>query len=182
MRSVTDLEYEEILRAGYAAILDSIAAPESGGVSPKITPTLAEEDAQFERPIVEHLLRRPFRDRAFATGVVSAHDKTCAVTGLRIINGGGKAEVQAAHIRSVEQGGSDSIRNGVALSGTAHWMLDRGLISIDDDYTVLLAEDRLPDAAKLLVRPDRKLLLPDREDIRPHKSHLKFHRDHVFKG
>lgn len=182
MRSITDIEYEEILRAGYAAILDPVATPGSGGVPSKIVPALAEEEAQFHRPIVEQLVHRPFRDRAFATGVVSAYDKTCAVTGLRIINGGGRAEVQAAHIRSVEQGGSDSIRNGLALSGTAHWMFDRGLISIDDDYTVLLAEDRLPDAAKQLVRPDRKLLLPNREDIRPHKSHLKFHRDHVFKG
>lgn len=182
MRPITDLEYEEILRAGYATILAQPVAPENSDLPSRIVPAMAEEESEFQRPIVEQLTRRPFRDRAFTTGVVSAYDKTCAVTGLRIINGGGRAEVQAAHIRPVEAGGSDSIRNGLALSGTAHWMFDRGLISIDDDYTVLLAEDRLPDAAKQLVRPERKLLLPDREDIRPHKSHLKFHRDHVFKG
>lgn len=182
MRPTTDLEYEEILRAGYAAILGPVTPAADGELPPRIVSALAEEDSEFQRPIVEQLTRRPFRDRAFASGVVSAYDKTCAVTGLRIINGGGRAEVQAAHIRSVEQGGSDSIRNGLALSGTAHWMFDRGLISIDDDYTVLLAEDRLPDAAKHLIRPTRKLLLPTRGDIRPHKSHLKFHRDHVFKG
>jgi putative restriction endonuclease len=184
MRPISDIEYEEILRAGYAAILEPAPAlpTKPGEVPSRIVPEFADEEAEFQRPIVEQLVRRPFRDRAFATGVVSAYDKTCAVTGLRIINGGGRAEVQAAHIRPVEAGGSDSIRNGLALSGTAHWMFDRGLISIDDDYTVLLAEDRLPDAAKHLVRSERKLLLPNRDDIRPHKSHLKFHRDHVFKG
>ncbi|MDZ4761821.1 MAG: HNH endonuclease [Alphaproteobacteria bacterium] len=104
------------------------------------------------------------------------------MTGLQIINGGGRAEVQAAHIQSVEYGGSDSVRNGVALSGTAHWMFDRGLISIDDDYSVLVAEDRLPDAAKRLIREERKLILPEREDIRPHRNYLKFHREKVFKG
>jgi hypothetical protein len=38
---------------------------------------------------------------------------------LQIINGGGRTEVQAAHIRPVAAGGSDSVRNGLALSGTS---------------------------------------------------------------
>ncbi|MGH6673150.1 MAG: HNH endonuclease [Xanthobacteraceae bacterium] len=44
------------------------------------------------------------------------------MTGLQIINGGGRAEVQAAHIRPVAAGGFDSVRNGLALSGTIHWI------------------------------------------------------------
>ena len=49
---------------------------------------------------------------------------------------GGRAEVQAAHIRPVADNGPDSLRNGVALSSTFHWMFDRGLISVGDDYAV----------------------------------------------
>ena len=64
------------------------------------------------------------------------------MTGLRIINGGGRSEVQAAHIRPVASSGPDSVRNGLALSGTAHWMFDRGLLSIGDDYSILIAHDR----------------------------------------
>ncbi len=37
----------------------------------------------------------------FATGIKRAYDNTCAISGLRIINGGGRAEAQAAHIRPV---------------------------------------------------------------------------------
>jgi len=185
VRILPDLEYELILQAGFAAILKErgptlAAAP--GTIAKRLTSDFAEEGEEFERPMVEKLVARPFRDRAFATGVVAAYRKTCAVTGLQIINGGGRAEVQAAHIRAVEHGGSDSLRNGIALSGTVHWMFDRGLISIDDDYSVLVAEERLPNAAKQLLRTDRKLLLPDREDLRPHRTYLKFHRDNVFKG
>ncbi len=62
------------------------------------------------------------------------------MTGLKIINGGGRTEVQAAHIRPVPDRGPDSVRNGLALSGTVHWMFDRGLISIDDDYSLIVAE------------------------------------------
>lgn len=185
IRVLPDDEYELILQAGFVVTISqpaSAAATEPGTISGRVAPELAEEGAEFERPIVERLIARPFRDRAFATGVAAAYDKTCAVTGLQIINGGGRAEVQAAHIRAVEHGGSDSVRNGVALSGTAHWMFDRGLISIDDDYSILVAEARLPDAAKRLIRDDRRLLLPAREDFRPHKSYLKFHREKVFKG
>ena len=43
-------------------------------------------------------------------------------------NGGGRAEAQAAHIQPVAENGPDSLRNGVALSSTFHWMFDRGLI------------------------------------------------------
>ena len=56
------------------------------------------------------------------------------MTGLKIINGGGRAEVQAAHIRPIAHHGPDSIRNDPALSGTVHWMFDRGLLTVDDDY------------------------------------------------
>lgn len=185
IRVLPDLEYELILKAGFAAILEergpTLATP-PGTIAKRLIPDLAEEGEEFERPMVERLVARPFRDRAFATSVVAAYGKTCAITGLQIINGGGRAEVQAAHIRAVEHGGSDSVRNGVALSGTVHWMFDRGLISIDDDYSVLVADEKLPDAAKQLFRPNRKLLLPEREDIRPHRTYLKFHRDNVFKG
>jgi putative restriction endonuclease len=47
------------------------------------------------------------------------------VTGLRIINGGGRAEVQAAHIKPVAAGGPDVVQNGIALSATVHWLFDR---------------------------------------------------------
>lgn len=185
VRNLSDSEYDLIVQAGFVATIGErtpVAATQSGTISKRVVPSMAEEGAEFVRPIVERLVSRPFRDRAFAAGVVTAYDKTCAVTGLQIINGGGRAEVQAAHIRAVESGGSDSVRNGVALSGTAHWMFDRGLISIDDDYSILIAEDRLPDAAKRLIREERRLILPGREDLRPHNTYLKFHRDNVFKG
>src|SRR5437016_4011429 len=78
-------------------------------------------------------LRDLIRDAAFSIAVKAAYQETCAITGFKIINSGGRAEVQAAHIRPVADRGPDSLRNGIALCGTMHWMFDRGLISIDDD-------------------------------------------------
>jgi putative restriction endonuclease len=95
---------------------------------------------------------------------------------------GGHPEVQTAQIRPVAAGGSDSIRNGLALSGTVHWMFDRGLISVDDDHSILVATGRLPEAITRLIREDRKLAKPDRTEARSHSAHLRFHRENIFKG
>jgi len=75
----------------------------------------AEEQQSYDRPVVERMISRPFREAAFAAGVKQAYANTCAMTGLSIINGGGRAEVQAAHIRPVAHRGPDSIRNGRPL-------------------------------------------------------------------
>ena len=35
----------------------------------------------------------------------------------------------SSNVYVVEKGGNDSVQNGIALSGTVHWMFDRGLLS-----------------------------------------------------
>jgi putative restriction endonuclease len=61
-------------------------------------------------------------------------------------------------------------------------MFDRGLISIDDDYSILTAQGRVPDTLERLIRPERCIATPSQAEFRPHPQFLKFHRDHVFKG
>lgn len=178
VRPVSDQEYDLILQAGYKTVIDRSTEP----LEDHVSPGLAEEQATFDRPIVERVVARPFRDAAFARHVKTAYDDTCAVTGIKLINGGGHAEVQAAHIRPVAADGPDSIRNGLALSGTVHWMFDRGLISVDDDYTILLARKQIPDTVGRLFNTDGHLLLPPSPEFRPHPQFLRYHRNEVFKG
>lgn len=178
VRPVPEREFDLILRAGYAEIVGIGKATDD----PARQPGLSEDRPVFERPMVERLVTRPFRDAAFAQTVKSAYDNTCAVTGLKIINGGSRPEVQAAHIRPVADSGPDSIRNGLALSSTIHWMFDRGLLSLDDDLTILKAEGRVPDTIQRMIAPSGKLLVLVRPDLRPHPMHLEHHRTTVFKG
>ena len=90
--------------------------------------------------------------------------------------------MQAAHIRPVAAEGPDSVRNGLALSGTIHWMFDRGLISVDDDYTILTARDQVPDTVGRLLNRDGRLRLPSGPELLPHPLFLQYHRKEVFKG
>src|SRR3546814_14570825 len=90
------------------------------------------------------LVHRKIRDATVRNHVRYAYENTCAVTGLRIVNGGGKAEAQAAHIWSVAGGGPDIVQNGVALSATVHWLFDRHLITFDDNLCLLVSHNQVP--------------------------------------
>jgi putative restriction endonuclease len=104
------------------------------------------------------------------------------MSGLMLRNGGGRPEVQAAHIRPVENRGSDSVRNGLALSGTLHWMFDRGLISVADDCeTILVSHNKVPrDVVSRLLAPDGKLIRPIDQQNAPHPENLRWHRENIF--
>lgn len=137
--------------------------------------------APFDRPVIERLISRPYRDVAFRRKVREAYDYRCALSGLRLRNGGGRPEVQAAHIRPVERQGSDSVRNGIALSGTLHWMFDRGLVSIAEDHSILVSRNKVPnDVADRLIRQPPRLLLPKDPKHWPHPENLRWHRENVF--
>ena len=133
---------------------------------------------EFERPIIESLVQRKKRDRLFRRAVLAAYDSKCAVTGWKLINGGGRAEAEAAHIKPVEHRGPDSVQNGVALSGTVHWMFDRGLIGFSDDLDILIhrkVNDRA--GVEAIINPTGKLLAPERMAHRPHPAFLTWHRE-----
>jgi putative restriction endonuclease len=135
-----------------------------------------------ERERLTALTSRIVRDRVFRRVVLKAYDERCAVTGLKLINGLGRAEVDAAHIRPVESNGPDIISNGVALSGTAHWMFDRGLITFTDDLEIRISRhvnDR--DGAASLINRTGRLIGPRERRDRPHPAFLQWHRENCFK-
>jgi putative restriction endonuclease len=166
------------VRLGFAGELWSADRLESSGTSIGFE----EEVGEVRRPTIEFTSSRLFRDRVFARTIQSVYGGTCAVTGIRILNGGGRPEAQAAHIKPVAHAGPDSVGNGIALSGTIHWMFDRGLISVDDDYRILTAPSSIPDPVKRLLRSDGYLSVPKEENLRPHRHYLRYHRENIFKG
>jgi putative restriction endonuclease len=177
VRLIPDDEFDRILKSGFAPILGASLA------SQEVTlPGFSEPPIAFERPLVELTISRPFRERSFMHNVRAAYSNRCAITGLRLINGGGRPEVQAAHIQPVASKGPDSVRNGLALSGTVHWMFDRGLISVGDDYKILIAKNHVPDDAVRLLNRNGVIHLPKEQTFYPNPHYLKFHRDQVFKG
>lgn len=134
------------------------------------------------RLTLQTLQNRKVRDRVFRRQVIKAYNKTCAFTGLNFVNGGGRAEVEAAHIRPVAHDGPDVVSNGLALSGTIHWMFDRGYLSISDDHDILVSRhlNNIDEIDRLLVT-DRKAIMPVRESDWPHPAYMEWHRAECFK-
>jgi len=135
-----------------------------------------------ERERFKQILSRPIRKKIFRNSVINAYDKRCAFTGLQFINGHGRAEVQAAHIKPVEKNGPDHIRNGLALSGTIHWMFDRGLVSLSDDYEILVSR-QVNDQERVwgMMTPTSKAWVPPESGYRPDPRFLEWHRQNCFK-
>lgn len=179
VRLISEDEYQLILSYGFALEL-GITEREQEREDDLLL--MAVEDQElFRRSVVTSRL---FRDQAFSRRIASAYDSTCAMTGLKLINGGGRPEIEAAHIRPVgsEHHGPDSIRNGLALSRTFHWLFDRGIITIADNYQILLVEKSVPDQLKNLLLPDRKIRVPDEPLLKPHPQFLRYHRENIYHG
>lgn len=186
VRQLSGSDFRRIVERGLAD--DHPILPRVDEAVTQQVPYLEADDAQvpfqyeIERVRADVLTSRVVRDRVFRKIVLKAYDERCAVTGLKLINGGGRAEVDAAHIRPVEFGGPDIVNNGMALSGTAHWMFDRGLIGIADDLTILVSRhvnDR--DSVEALINRTGKIIGPADTRARPHPVFLAWHRENCFK-
>ncbi|RVU36714.1 restriction endonuclease [Hwanghaeella grinnelliae] len=183
VRPISSADFLRIIERGlgrFDPVLPRIDfAPMPDGLSDGIEPFVFESD----RERIGHFVSRPVRDRAFRRVVLRAYEEKCAFTGLKFINGGGRAEVDAAHIRPVEHNGPDTIQNGLALSGTAHWMFDRGLISLSNDHEILISRQvNDVDSVKSFINKDGKAILPKRKADWPHPHFLEWHRGNCFKA
>lgn len=182
VRVLTDQDFAEIVRRGLAETLEPGNAIRLGLDYPSIDDTtsnlLNSVSENFERRVEQYLVNRKVRDAAFRANVCAAYEDRCAVTGLQILNGGGRAEVQAAHIWPVSEGGPDTVQNGIALSATAHWLFDRHLISLSDDYGLLVAHNKVPsEFAVLFEKQSERVRLPRDERLWPSRMFLEQHRE-----
>ena len=184
VRAISDSDFNRIVELGLITDEDLLPRIDANGDA-AIPQKFFEERYAFEGPIdrATMLVNRTVRDRQFRNRVLDVYGARCALTGMKLINGGGRAETEAAHIMSVEAGGPDRVNNGIALSGTIHWMFDRGLISLSDGGDILLSReinDR--ESVERLIYPDRKTRFPGRTEHRPHPRYLHWHRTECFHG
>ncbi|MDX0574266.1 restriction endonuclease [Sinorhizobium medicae] len=186
VRPISPADFNRILSLGFderEPELPRVGEPEIVDPAPGLgeqlqSPVVFEQ----ERDRVTQLTSRIVRNRLFRRLILKAYGKRCAITGLKLINGGGRAEVDAAHIRPVEANGPDILSNGIALSGTAHWMFDRGLISLSDELDILISRQvNNPESIQSLINKTGRANVPQRLFERPHPHFLRWHRETCFK-
>jgi putative restriction endonuclease len=180
IRPLSDSDFTAIVNDGLDRTLAQDNARrvglEPGHIDPGTRSLIDEPPA--ERKVERMLVNRTIRDAAFRGAVLDAYDSTCAVTGLRIVNGGGRAEAQAAHIVPVADKGLDIVQNGIALSATAHWLFDRHMISIGQDWSLLISHNKVPEAYQsLFVQQEHRIMLPMNPANWPDPRFVAQHRD-----
>lgn len=122
--------------------------------------------------------RRRARDAAFAQLIGQAYDDTCAICGRSRETPDGNPEVEATHIYPKREGGSDDVRNGIALCKLHHWAFDTGWLAISNEYEILVkdAPDREGYYEFKQLEGDT-LQLPETDDAEPHSMFLEQHRE-----
>jgi putative restriction endonuclease len=182
IRTVSEADFAGIVRAGLGETLAPENAVRLGldpyHTDPETLDLVRAPPEEQARRIEQILLNRRIRDASFRRQVCDAYENRCAVTGLQLVNGGGKAEAQAAHIWPVAAGGPDVVQNGLALSGTVHWLFDRHLISLTDDYRLLVSHNKVPSELRVLFAKQMdRIHLPRDRGLWPHPIYIARHRD-----
>lgn len=180
IRILLNEDFAAIVRCGLNETLDAANARrlnlDRATLDPDTRELLDAPLPEQERRIEQILLNRKIRDANFRRAVCEAYEDTCAVTGIKIINGGGRAEVQAAHIWPVADGGPDIVQNGIALSGTIHWLFDRHLISIDQDYRLRISHNKIPGELRSLFAYQGERMRPPKDPaLAPNPAYLARH-------
>lgn len=141
---------------------------------------LAQQPFALVRPRIERVetrQRRIARDTAFRVMVRWQYARRCALSGIGVATPSQECEVESAHVVPLEAGGTDDIRNGLALAQTVHWAFDRGLIGVRPDRTVYVPRvvRGMPEDAFLLQFEGRPLTEARDAHLRVHPDALAWH-------
>lgn len=119
----------------------------------------------------------PARSAAFRRIVTEAYDYRCAASGWRIILPDSTVLVEAAHLVPYADSHDDDPRNGIALSPSFHWAMDKYIIAPGPDlkwHVSKTLDDRLPDNRPLLELDGKSLILPKEKAYSPKKESLEW--------
>lgn len=124
----------------------------------------------------------PYRlgQQAFKAVVLDAYHEHCAITGTHI-----PPVLQAAHVRPVTAGGEHRLDNGLLLRSDVHTMFDRGYLSVDPRYRLLVSPQlrkEFGNGERFYAQAGQVIELPARRIDRPNREFLEWHLDEIFKA
>ncbi len=125
------------------------------------------------------------RSGLFKKLISKVYDLTCCFSGMRIESAYGHNYIDACHIVPFSLTHDDKITNGLALCPNLHRAFDRGLISVDNNYRILIS----PQIIEIGDHPynlnhlsQRKIRLPNGNRHYPSLDNIAIHREKIFKS
>ena len=151
------------------------------------TQILYDPDKNYARNVKRQIEEQPkdsreefvvLRSLVFRKAILEIYNQQCSVSGLKVADARNRSLVDACHIMPFAESYNDSIRNGIALSPTFHRAFDRGLISISDNYKVLV-HPKLKDYSLdsgIRQYENQDIILPHGSQFYPSLKNLDAHR------
>ena len=123
------------------------------------------------------------RDQGFRKAIVQLYEHRCALCGIRMLTPEGHTVVEAAHIKAWHKSHDDRPTNGLALCRLCHWSFDEGLMSVGNQYEVLISgrvriDSNMP--GQILTLMDRPIFKPQGQRFWPGQANLEKHRKRRF--
>ncbi len=143
-----------------------------------------EHTFSTQNPIESVQTEEPIRTTGFRQAIMRIYDYTCAVCRLHILTMDGESITEAAHIIPFNISGNNDVRNGISLCQLHHWSFDKGLISVDRDYKVIVSHlmlERGPTEWLLTNLRGRLIRLPNHDKLYPAQEALAWHREEVLR-
>ena len=117
------------------------------------------------------------RSALFKRQIPKIYDYTCAISRMRVISAANYQMVDACHIVPFSVSKDDTIGNGISLSPNFHRAFDRGLISISEDFKVIVSQQLKEDQSPYSISQfdGRRIMLPETSQYQPKIENLKWH-------
>lgn len=121
------------------------------------------------------------RSAEFSRKVKQAYGYKCAFCGKARKNDKGQPEVEAAHIYPKHLNGQDKLWNGLSLCRLHHWAFDGGLITINENFEILVRHSIIDDQeyheiselnGKTIYLPENKISRPEKKAITKRNNDL----------
>ena len=147
---------------------------------------ILNEPAAKKRHISIHTEEDVFvRNGLFKKMVPKIYGNRCSFTGMQLSSTFGHSFVDACHIVPFSLTHNDKVTNGIALCPNLHRAFDRGLVSIDEKYNILISGHVLEDIEHsygIRRLHGKQITLPQEPAQYPAQEYIGWHRENLFKG
>ncbi len=146
---------------------------------------LNEPEAKYKQVSIQTEEDIFVRSGLFKRYIPQLYQDACAMTGMRMRSTFKYNFIDACHIVPFALTHDDKVSNGMALCPNLHRAFDRGLVSVDENYKIIVSshiEEDLAHPYSLRKLAGKTISLPEQGQYRPSQENLEWHRNEVFKG
>jgi putative restriction endonuclease len=124
------------------------------------------------------------RGTIFRREIVKLYNETCCMSGLRVSANFTITMVDACHIEQFAKTFNNHPTNGIALCPNLHRAFDRGAISVNDNYEIILSKsfkENMESEYSFHKLEGKSIILPSNSQYNPSFEGFAWHHKNVFK-